>query len=181
MEESSVVAIGNIPGSIDDMLYGFAGTMDEEARSTLSFLLGMTDAAVLRSLELARPRTRSTTSVSSGCGATASAAEKAVCVVCIKREVSGLFSGTRLRSCRACGMAICSQVPSPGHASFPRTWLAMVDCAGLPHFRMTDLRPSEPAFAVEADCFVKETPAAHPVVATARNSFGLQLAEQVAG
>ncbi|KAL3663741.1 hypothetical protein V7S43_011156 [Phytophthora oleae] len=51
--QPSVVALGNIPGTIEDVLYGFAGTTDEETRTTLSFLLPTTDAAILRNLELA--------------------------------------------------------------------------------------------------------------------------------
>ncbi|KAG2948388.1 hypothetical protein PC117_g6057 [Phytophthora cactorum] len=37
--QPSVVAIGNAPGSIEDVLYGFAGTTDEETCTTLLFLL----------------------------------------------------------------------------------------------------------------------------------------------
>ncbi|KAG1684439.1 hypothetical protein DVH05_002771 [Phytophthora capsici] len=51
--QPSVIAMGSIPGTMEDVLYGFAGTTDEETRTTLSFLLPKTDAAILRNLELA--------------------------------------------------------------------------------------------------------------------------------
>ncbi|GMF26609.1 unnamed protein product [Phytophthora lilii] len=51
--QPSVVAIGHIPGSIE-VLYGFAGTTDEETRTTMSFQLKRPDAAVLHT-EFATP------------------------------------------------------------------------------------------------------------------------------
>ncbi|RLN50383.1 hypothetical protein BBJ29_000945 [Phytophthora kernoviae] len=53
--QPSVMAMGSIPGTIEDMLYGIAGTTTEEARTTMSFLARKTDSAVLGNFELAAP------------------------------------------------------------------------------------------------------------------------------
>ncbi|RLN02372.1 hypothetical protein BBJ28_00020228 [Nothophytophthora sp. Chile5] len=51
--QPSIVAMGSVAGSIEDMLYGFADTTHEEMRTTTSFLDPHTDSAMLRVFELA--------------------------------------------------------------------------------------------------------------------------------
>ncbi|RLN57535.1 hypothetical protein BBJ28_00001651 [Nothophytophthora sp. Chile5] len=51
--QPSVVAFGSIPGSVEDMLYGFADTTEKELQTTLAFHDPNADCAMLRVFELA--------------------------------------------------------------------------------------------------------------------------------
>ncbi|GMF26611.1 unnamed protein product [Phytophthora lilii] len=53
--EPSVIAMGRVPGSIKDLLYGNFSTTQEEAQTTMAYMHEPTDCALLRVLELDAP------------------------------------------------------------------------------------------------------------------------------
>ncbi|KAF4322489.1 hypothetical protein BBO99_00002654 [Phytophthora kernoviae] len=53
--QPSIVATGSIAGTIENLLYGFSSTNYEELRTLVSFQDPGTDAAILRTFELATP------------------------------------------------------------------------------------------------------------------------------
>lgn len=294
--QPSIMTIGSIPGTIEDVLYGFAGTTDEEARTSMSFLARKTDATILTNMELATdddplhflglkwlylskamcsPRdlcclqatgtqvdasgrrygylllhsvelpecppfdrkrshiirgkvfftcilrettpgfvdllargifdmagddrrplaklkstsciglfTRALHSLTDCSDAkkltllarhTASQVDvgdsrrqlppppkHAVCVVCMRRNGSGLFPGLRLHACRICGMPVCSKCSVNNKRVFlggHRPWSVVPCCpaCALEAHRVTDVRPSESEFAVVSDYFTPES------------------------
>ncbi|KAK1941106.1 hypothetical protein P3T76_007812 [Phytophthora citrophthora] len=82
----------------------------------------------------------------------------AVCSVCIKRS-KRLFSSTRLRACRVCGVAICSKCSAKNKRLFlgsERPCAFAVCCPNcvLDAQQMTGMRPCEPEYAVVADFYL---------------------------
>ncbi|KAG1694413.1 hypothetical protein DVH05_021493 [Phytophthora capsici] len=82
----------------------------------------------------------------------------AVCSVCIKRN-KRLFSSTRLRACRVCGVAICSKCSAKNKRLFlgsDRPCAFAVCCPNcvLDAQQMTGMRPCEPEYAVVADFYL---------------------------
>ncbi|RLN57549.1 hypothetical protein BBJ28_00001648 [Nothophytophthora sp. Chile5] len=82
-----------------------------------------------------------------------------VCSVCIKHSRSGLFSGVKLRSCRVCGVAICSKCSAKNKRMFlgsdrPCSFTVCCPNCVLEAQEMTDLRPSQPEYAVVADFYL---------------------------
>jgi hypothetical protein len=55
LPEPSIVAMGRVPGSIEDFLYGNFGTTQAEAQTAMAYLHEPTDCALLRVLELDAP------------------------------------------------------------------------------------------------------------------------------
>lgn len=51
----SVIALGRVPGTIDDLLYGNFSTTQEETQTTITYTHEPTDCALLRVLELDAP------------------------------------------------------------------------------------------------------------------------------
>ncbi|KAE9007015.1 hypothetical protein PR003_g15131 [Phytophthora rubi] len=85
-------------------------------------------------------------------------AKDAVCSVCIKRS-KRLFSSTRLRACRVCGVAICSKCSAKNKRLFlgsERPCAFAVCCPNcvLEAQQMTGMRPCDPEYAVVADFYL---------------------------
>ncbi|KAL4114910.1 hypothetical protein PRIC2_013808 [Phytophthora ramorum] len=82
----------------------------------------------------------------------------AVCSVCIKRS-KRLFSSTRLRACRVCGVAICSKCSAKNKRLFlgsERPCAFTVCCPNcvVEAQQMTGVQPWEPEYAVVADFYL---------------------------
>ncbi|GMF44726.1 unnamed protein product [Phytophthora fragariaefolia] len=85
-------------------------------------------------------------------------AKDAVCSVCIKRS-KRLFSSTRLRACRVCGVAICSKCSAKNKRLFlgsdrPCAFAVCCPSCVLEAQQMTGMRPCEQEYSVVADFYL---------------------------
>ncbi|KAG3156879.1 hypothetical protein PI126_g8578 [Phytophthora idaei] len=104
-------------------------------------------------------------------------AKDAVCSVCIKRS-KRLFSSTRLRACRVCGVAICSKCSAKNKRLFlgsERPCAFAVCCPNcvLEAQQMTGMRPCDPEYAVVADFYLQG-----PALESYSGALGAAVAQQ---
>ncbi|KAG2898088.1 hypothetical protein JG687_00009361 [Phytophthora cactorum] len=104
-------------------------------------------------------------------------AKDAVCSVCIKRS-KRLFSSTRLRACRVCGVAICSKCSAKNKRLFlgserPCAYAVCCPNCVLEAQQMTGMRPCDPEYAVVADFYLQG-----PALESYSGALGAAVAQQ---
>ncbi|KAG7384318.1 hypothetical protein PHYPSEUDO_002783 [Phytophthora pseudosyringae] len=154
------------PGFVDVMVRGIfdlSGDLPRHAVPlvSMSFIGGMlqgVDCAEAKKLTLLSRHNAVSGFNLDAVSQSGSFAKDAVCSVCIKRS-KRLFSTTRLRACRVCGVAICAKCSAKNKRLFlgsERPCAFAVCCPNcvLEAQQMTGMRPCDAGYAVVADFYL---------------------------